>query len=244
MFSNICVSVSFTIFLSLDTNNTWYQSSRNDCNWEVFALRSVTMEAGKSKGGSMGLSYPMLSRTNYTTWSMKMRVIMQAHGVWDAVEPSDPKIAADERADKVALAMMYQSIPEEMLLSLAEKKKAKDAWEALRTMCQGAERAKAAKIQTLKSEFEVLNMKSTEHLEDYCMKITGIVTNIRALGEEIKEAYVVKKLMRSVVPKFLQIASTMEQFGNLETMTMEEAISSLKAHEERTRGQAENTGGH
>lgn len=35
----------------------------------------------------------------------------------------------------------------------------------------------------------------------------------------------------------------MEQFGELETMTIEEAIGSLKAHEERTKGQGENTGG-
>lgn len=30
--------------------------------------------------------------------------------------------------------------------------------------------------------------------------------------------------------------STIEQFANLETMTIEEAIGSLKAHEERTQG--------
>lgn len=77
------------------------------------------MEAVKSIGGSMGLSCPMLSRTNYTARSMKMRIIMQTHGVWDSVEPTDPKISVEERADKIALSMIYQNIPEEMLLSLA-----------------------------------------------------------------------------------------------------------------------------
>lgn len=42
--------------------------------------------------------------------------------------------------------MIYQGISGYILLSLVEKKKAKDAWEAIKTMCQGAERAKAAKI--------------------------------------------------------------------------------------------------
>ena len=41
--------------------------------------------------------------------------------------------------------------------------------------------------------------------------------------------------------KFLQIASTIEQFGNVETMTIE---GSLKEHEERLRGQSENSSGH
>lgn len=160
---------------------------------------------------------------------------MQAHGVWEAIEHTDPKAVVEERVDKVALAMIYQSIPEEILLSLSEKKKAKDAWGALKTMSQGADRAKAAKVQTLKAEFEALNMKDTELLDDFCMKLNGIVTNIRALGEDVKETYMVKKLLRAVPPKFLQIASTMEQFGKLETMTVEEAIGSLKAHEERIR---------
>lgn len=206
-------------------------------------MSKLAMDVGKSKSGTMGLSYPMLSKTNYTTWSMKMRVFMQAHGVWDAVESSDPKMVLDERTDKVALAMIYQSIPEEMMLSLAEKKKAKNAWMAIKTMTQGADRVKAAKVQTLKSEFESLCMKDTELLDDFCMKLNGLVTNIRALGEEVKEAYVVKKLLRAVPTKFLQIVSTMEQFGDLETMSVEEAVGSLKAHEERLNGQTDNSGG-
>ncbi|XP_074327215.1 uncharacterized protein LOC141665128 [Apium graveolens] len=197
------------------------------------------MDMGKSKGESMGLSYPMLTRMNYTVWAMKMKVLIQAHGVWEAIEQTDLKAQTDqkacakERVDKVALAMIYRSIPEEMLLSLSDKKKAKDAWEALRIMSQGADRAKAAKVQTLKAEFETLSMKETELLDDFCMKLNGLVTNIRALGEDVKETYVIKKLLRAVPQKFLQIASTMEQFRNFEIMKVEEVIGSLKEHEER-----------
>lgn len=49
----------------------------------------------------------------------------------------------------------------------------------------------------------------------------------------------VKNLLRAAPVKFLQITSTIEQFGDLETMTIEEAVGSLKAHEERLRGQSE-----
>lgn len=188
----------------------------------------------------MGLSYPMLTRTNYTVWAMKLKELMQAHGVWEVIEQLDPKAAVlEERVDKIALAMIYQSVPEDILLSISEKKKAKYAWEALRTMSQGADRAKAAKVQILKSEFEALSMKDTKELDDFCLKLNGLVTNIRALGEDVKEAYVVKKLLLAVPQKFLQIASTMEQFGNLETMMLEEAIGSLKAREERVKGNTE-----
>ena len=164
---------------------------------------------------------------------------MQAHGVWEAVEQTDPKVTMEDKVDKVALAMIYQSVPEETLLSLSEKKQEKDAWEAIQTVCEGVDRAKAAKVHTLKSEFEALSMKDTELLDDFCLNLVGLVSNIRALGEDVKEAYVVKKLLHAVSSKFLQIASTMEQFENLDTMTLEEAIGALKAHEERIKGSTE-----
>ena len=42
-----------------------------------------------------------------------------------------------------------------------------------------------------------------------------------------------KKFLRSVPSKFLHIASAIEQFVNLNVMTMEEVIGRLKAYEDR-----------
>ena len=145
----------------------------------------------------------MLDRSNYTAWALKMKVYMQAQGVWNAVEPSDPKIAVEEKIDKVELAMVYQAIPEDVLLSIANKKTAKESWEMIKTLCQGASRAKKARVQTLKSEFEMLSMSDSEKIEDFHMRMNSLVTNIRALGETMEESYVVKKLLRAVTARFL-----------------------------------------
>lgn len=201
------------------------------------------METSKGKDGSFGLSYPLLTKTNYTVWALKMRVFMQAVGVWDAIEPKDPKAAVEDKVDKRALAVIYQGLPEEFVLSIAEKKSSKEAWDAIKTMCLGADKVKKARAQTLKGEFEALTMAETEPLDEFYMKLNGLVTNIRALGETMEEAYVVKKLLRAVPSKFLQIASAIEQFGDLEAMSVEEVIGSLKAHEERLRGQTETNQG-
>ncbi|XP_074322765.1 uncharacterized protein LOC141659736 [Apium graveolens] len=197
------------------------------------------MEVNKGKGGSIGLSYPMLTSSNYTTWAVKMKVFMQAQGVWITMEPSDPKAAIKDKTDKVAMEMLYQGIPEDVLLSLVEKKTAKDLSEMIKTIHQGADRVKKARIQTLKSEFENLSMKYNENIDDFHMRLNGLVTNIRALGEDMVESYVVKKLLRAVLSRFLQITATIEQFGNLDTMIVEEAVGSLKAHEERVKGKPE-----
>lgn len=86
------------------------------------------MDTNKNKEGSLGLSYPMLSKTNYTTWAMTMKVFIQAHEVWKAIEPKDPKTTAEEKTDKLALAIIYQGIEDDMLLTIAEKKTSKEAW--------------------------------------------------------------------------------------------------------------------
>lgn len=88
-----------------------------------------------------------------------------------------------------------------------------------------------------------MNMKEAESLDDFCLKLNGLVTNIRDLGDEMEEAYVVKQVLRALPQNFLQITSAIEQFGDLEKMTIEEVIGSLKAHEERLRGQSETNGG-
>ncbi|XP_074346777.1 uncharacterized protein LOC141685585 [Apium graveolens] len=107
----------------------------------------------------------------------------------------------------------------------------------------GSCKVKKVKVQTLKAEFENLTMKEAESIDDFSMKLNVLVTNIWTLGETVEENYIVKKFLRAMPSKFLQITSSIEQFGDLEQMSVEEIIGSLKGHEERLRGQSKNTGG-
>ncbi|XP_074328235.1 uncharacterized protein LOC141666139 [Apium graveolens] len=92
-------------------------------------------------------------------------------------------------------------------------------------MSHGEDRVKRAKVQTLRAEFEMMSMKDPEIIDEFRMKLSALVTNIRALGETVEESYIVKKLLRA--------------FGQLEEMYVEEAVGTLKAHEERLDGQIE-----
>lgn len=85
----------------------------------------------------------------------------------------------------------------------------------------------------MKSEFEVLRMKQSETIDDFAMRLTIIANRIRGLGDKMGESTIVKKFLRAITPKFLQIVSTIEQFGDMQKMTVEEVISRLKAFEER-----------
>ena len=82
------------------------------------------------------------------------------------MEPRTSNTIVEVKKDKMALATIYQGIPEDLLISLAEKKTAKEAWDALKTMFMGVERVKIARIQTLKTEFEAMTMMETEGVDE------------------------------------------------------------------------------
>ncbi|XP_023730063.1 uncharacterized protein LOC111877793 [Lactuca sativa] len=191
------------------------------------------------KDGQITLHYPMLTRSNYSAWAIKMRVFMLAQGVWDAVEPRTANTLVETKKDNMALAAIYQGIPEDLLMTLAEKKTAKEAWEALKVMFVAADRVKVARIQTLKAELEAMSMKETQNIDDFTGKVINTVSMLRTLGDKVEESKVVKKLLRAVSSKFLQIASTLEQFGDLESMFVEKVIGRLKAYEERMKSSGE-----
>ena len=182
------------------------------------------------------LPFPMLTRTNYAAWAIRMKYILRTNGAWGAVDPEKASGGVEQSKDELALAIISQSIDDETLLRVAEKETAADVWAALRSMHVGVERVREARIQSLKSDFDNLKMSEAESVDEFAEKFMMIVGRIRELGDAMDEKYVVKKLLRAVSTKFINIASSMVLFNDINKMTMEEAIGSLKAHEELLKG--------
>ena len=137
---------------------------------------------------------------------------------------------------KIALASIYQALPEDVLLMVTGKDSAKQAWETLKTMHIGVERDNEVKVRTLRTHFEAIRIKDGESVDDFAKKLTSVVAIIRSLEEKVEEIYVVKKFLRALPQKYMQIVTEIEQFGDLKNMTIEEVVSRLKVHEERLRG--------
>jgi hypothetical protein len=109
----------------------------------------------------------------------------------------------------------------------------KEAWEAVKTMRIGADRVKEVNAQRLLKEFENIAFKDGESIDDFGMRITNLVGNLKTLGENIEDVRVVKKFLRVVPPRFQQVVVSLEMFVDLKTLTVEELIGRLRAAEER-----------
>jgi len=63
-------------------------------------------------------------------------------------------------------------------------------------------------------------MHSDESISSYFLRVDGIVNHMRNLGEEIKEATSVEKILRSLSSKFESKVSTIEGKQDLQTITV------------------------
>ena len=79
-------------------------------------------EASKVKE-RVSLQYPILSSDNYPIWAMKMKVNMIAQGVWGPVKPKEKDKVVDERLDKMAMAAIYQAVPDSMMRQLIGRRR-------------------------------------------------------------------------------------------------------------------------
>ena len=162
---------------------------------------------------------------------MRMEVILIAYGLLGAIEDENVLRKLDRRE----MAVIYSAVPEDVLAQLDNKVIAKETWESLRTMNVGVECIKKVKIEMLKREFEMLMMREEESVVDFAAKLTRLVAHMRSLGEKIAEGMIVSKQLPVTLAKYDPITSSMEQFGDLDAMTLDEAISSLKIHEDKLR---------
>jgi len=194
-------------------------------------------------GGGMGganvqahhnipIEYLMLTDANYGVWAVKMKIILRTLRVWQAITDDD----IDEECDEAAMAAIAQSVPDSVLMTLAEFETAREAWNALKEMRIGEDRVTKARAQVLKRQFHKLQMEETESVNDYAMRLTTLVGEIRALGAKLEETEIVEKFFSSVTDKFTYIIGTLEQLYDIDDMTITEAIGRLRTWEENARG--------
>ncbi|KNA13233.1 hypothetical protein SOVF_118190, partial [Spinacia oleracea] len=191
---------------------------------------SDSTSKNKEGVGSSSIKCPMLTTSNYTVWAIRMKVLLKVHKAWDVVETGND----DGDKNDMAIALIYQSVPETFILQTGELNTAKEVWAAIKARHVGADRVKEARLMTLRAEFDKLKMKDTDKVDDFVGKLSEITSKSAALGEEIEGPKVVQKFLSSLPrKKFIHIVAALEQVLNLKTTSFEDIVGRIKAFEER-----------
>ena len=100
-------------------------------------------------------------------------------------------------------------------------------------ICKRELQISQSKIQSLRREFENLAMKKDEKVSDISSCFTKIISELRDLGERLEEKEAVAKLLRSMPVKYDSLTFSLEQLGNMRSLSVDEVIRSLRVHEQR-----------
>jgi hypothetical protein len=160
-----------------------------------------------------------------------MEVNFQTLRVWDAVHDgiSDDPDEDEYHDDRQAMAGLLRSVPSELWSTLARKGTAKEAWEAIKKIRIGNDRVRKAIAQNLRAEYEAIALRDGEPIDDFTLRLTGIVQCLATLGDPEPDEKVVAKYLRVVRPCYKQLVISIETLLDISRLSIEEVTGRLKA---------------
>lgn len=192
--------------------------------------RGLVIHRVVKEGGGGPANYPVLTKTNYNNWSLLMKIKLQARCLWGAIDPGGADIPVHE--DRMALDAICSAVPDEMVPTLAVKESAKEAWEAVRNMRVGDDRIRKTNAQRLRREYELLAFRDGEGVEDFALRLTGIVNQLSTLGDPEPPKKVVEKYLRIARTRYKQLVISIETLLDVEDLSVEEITGRLLASED------------
>ncbi|XP_074369254.1 uncharacterized protein LOC141710582 [Apium graveolens] len=177
-------------------------------------------------------SIPKLTSTNYENWSIQMKVLLGSYDNWKIV-----KNGFNKPADTVAVAAL-PNVEKTLLKEIRKKDKkrsktTKKAWEILQKSFLGVEKVKKVRLQVLRGEFENLKMKTYENIGEFVTRLKAVTNEMKRNGESLDDVRVMEKLLRSLTRKFDYVVSSIEESKDLSTISIDELVGSVQAHEQR-----------
>ncbi|KAK0576845.1 hypothetical protein LWI29_024227 [Acer saccharum] len=164
-----------------------------------------------------------------------MQLLFEYQELWTVVSEGivGPADAATTRKDLKARFFINQSLDSVIFEKIAHTTSAKRAWDVLMNTYKGVEKVKKVRLQTMRRQLELLQMKKTEKVADYFSQTLALVNQMKSNGETISDVQIMEKILRTLTEKFEYKVTAIEESKDLEEMTLDELMGSLQAHEQR-----------
>ena len=187
---------------------------------------------------------PFFDGSNYAFWKVRMRALLCAidESVWESikngyVKPTTAKFEWDKvtlalvNANSKAINAIFCGVSTDEFHRISHVETAKEAWMILETTYEGTKKVKDTKLQMLTIRFEELKMGDDESFDSFYGKLNEIVIAKLNLEENIVDAEVVRKILRSLPESFRAKITVIEESKDLDEIKIQELIGSLQTHE-------------
>ncbi|XP_021974621.1 uncharacterized protein LOC110869697 [Helianthus annuus] len=182
------------------------------------------------KQANVSLRCPKLTDSNYTTRSILMKQILTAYSLWEITEVGTE---GDEKKVATTKAVIFKTLPEDILMQVAQYETAKEVWDSIKILHVEADMVQKARLHTLRAELEAMKMKENKKMDVFAKKLNRIRVKFRSLGSVLKDKVIVRKLFSSAPRKFLPFIASVELYSDIDNMLFEDGVGRMKAFEER-----------
>jgi len=196
-------------------------------------------------GANFIANFPILDGKNWDRWSIQMKAIMGyqeiseivENGYTDLVERATEAQRATHKENKKkdckAMVLLHQCVDDAHFEKIAAAKSSQEAWQILEKCNKGAEQLKKVRLQTLRRQYELMQMESHERIAQFFNRIISHTNAMKACGEKISDQSMVEKILRTLTPNFDHIVVAIEESKKIEDLKVEDLQGSLEAHEQR-----------
>ncbi|XP_019462905.1 PREDICTED: uncharacterized protein LOC109361824 [Lupinus angustifolius] len=189
------------------------------------------------------MTLPILDGKNWNRWSIQMKAIMGFQEIMEIVEdvyldlivePTEQQRATykeNKRRNCKAMCLTHQCVDEAHFEKIAAAKNSQEIWGILEKCNKGVEQLKKVRLQTMRRQYEWMQMESQERVAQYFNRNITQTNAMKACGELISDQNILENILRTLSPCFDHIVVAIEESKKLEEIRVEELQGSLEAHE-------------
>jgi len=187
----------------------------------------------------------------FSWWKTKMysHVIGMDDELWDVLEDGvgnlrldEESVALDRKAHTAEQKKLYKkhhlirgilvaALPHKEYLKMSNKSTAKAMFTSLCSNYEGNKKVREAKATMLVHQYELFRMKEDESIETMYSRFQTLVSGLQILKKSYVASDHVNKILRSLPAKWRPKVTAIEEAKDLNTLSVEDLISSLKCHE-------------
>lgn len=191
------------------------------------------------------LTMSRFNEKKFDYWSNLMKLCLESQDIWNVIEegvnpPEDESqwteaqkvlLKSRRQKDRKTLFQIYQTIEIPVYERISKANSAQEAWQVLERTYSGQDQVKKVHLQSLRVEFEKLEMREDEKISEYF--VTSLVNQMASNGEVNETQRVIEKVLHSLHANFDHVVVAIEESQDLSSMAFESLQGRLEAHEVR-----------